>query len=187
MLTDQIVKGLLENDYHVIKFIYKSYFKAVKNFVTNHGGSNRDASDIFQESILVVFEKLRQDPAYIQKNFPSYLFGVSKYLWKQQRRDLEKAVHTINLNEEVQPGLEFAQIPRDIEIETLAMKEKRDRVFQEAYISLKPDCRKIIDLVINGCTVEEIADFMDYTTVSNAYRKRQYCKEKLMAYIHHNN
>ena len=186
MLTDQIVKGLLENDYHVIKFIYKSYFKAVKNFVTNHGGSNRDASDIFQESILVVFEKLRQDPAYIQKNFSSYLIGVSKYMWKQHQRDLEKGVHTIRLNQEVlTPGLEFEQISEDIE--ALALKEKRDRVFQEAYISLKSDCRKIIDLVVNGCTIEEITDFMDYTSVSNAYRKTQYCKEKLMAYIHNNN
>jgi hypothetical protein len=69
------------------------------------------------------------------------------------------------------------------DIETLAVKESRERIFQEGYLSLKQDCRRLIDLVINGCTIEEITDYMNFTSVKYAFRKRQKCKERLMEYI----
>jgi DNA-directed RNA polymerase specialized sigma24 family protein len=183
MLTEEIIKGLLENDQNVIRYIYKNYFKVVNGFVISNRGSEQDAWDVFQESLILVFEKLRQDPTCIRSSFHGYLYGVCKYRWikrlNEMVRDHEQS--EIDLNDDYYPQLEFLQIMNDIE--TLAVKESRERIFQEGYLSLKQDCRRLIDLVINGCTIEEITDYMNFTSVKYAFRKRQKCKERLMEYI----
>lgn len=183
MLTEEIIRGLLENDQKVIRFIYKNYFKVVNGFVTKNRGSEQDAWDVFQESLILLFEKLRQDPTCIRTSFHGYLYGVCKYRWIKRLNELMKdsVQHEIDLDDDYFPRIEFEQVMNDIE--TLAVKESRERIFQEGYLTLKQDCRRLIDLVINGCTIEEITDFMNFTSVKYAFRKRQQCKERLMDYI----
>ncbi len=183
MLTEEIIKGLLENDQKVIRFIYKNYFKVVNGFVTKNRGSEQDAWDVFQESLVLLFEKLRQDPTCIRTSFQGYLYGVCKYRWIKRLNELKKDGEQpqIDLNDDYFPRIEFDQVMNDIE--ALAVKENRERIFQEGYLILKQDCKRMIDLVINGCTIEEITDYMNFTSIKYAFRKRQQCKEQLMEYI----
>jgi len=183
MLTEDLIKGLLENDQKVVRYIYKNYFKMVNGFVIKNRGSEQDAWDIFQESLIIVFEKLRQDPDCIHSSFQGYLYGVCKYGWiRRLSEKLEsEELQEIDLSDDYLPRYEFDQIMNDIE--TLADKERRDRIFQESYIQLKPDCRRVVDLMVNGCTIEEVAEYMNFTSIKYAFRKRQQCKERLMEYI----
>lgn len=181
MVTEQIVKGLLENDQKVIRYIYKNYFAAVEKFVTTNRGSKEDTWDIFQESLIIVFEKLRVNSSCISKTFPGYLYGVCKYQWIRRIRENMQDQTEVEVDDWLMPKLEYDQIMS--EVESIAVKEKRDRIFQEAYVSLKKDCQRLIDLVINGCNIEEITDYMDFSSVKYAFRKRQKCRERLMKQV----
>ncbi|MDP2671956.1 MAG: hypothetical protein Q8O68_00410 [Candidatus Daviesbacteria bacterium] len=181
MVTKEMVKGLLENDQRVIKYIYKKYFKSVEKFVTTNRGTKEDAWDIFQESMIIVFEKLRQNSNAVTTSFGAYLYSVCKYQWIRKLNESQMGSFEVGEGEWMIPELEFDLIMQDTEM--LAYREKRDRIFQEAYISLSIGCRQLIDLVVNGCDIEEIKEYLDFTSLKYAFRKRQKCKERLMKHI----
>ncbi len=155
----------------------------VNGFVIKNRGTEQDAWDVFQESLIIVFEKLRQDPSVIHTSFQGYFYGVCKYSWIRRLSEklASEELEEIDLNDDFLPRYEFDHVMNDLE--ALATKESRDRIFQESYIQLKPDCRRLIDLVVNGCTIEEVAEYMNFTSVKYAFRKRQQCKERLMEFI----
>ena len=64
-LSDQeILAGLRKRDNRVLQFIYKNSFNPVKQLVLHNAGSENDAEDIFQEALIVIFKKLRDEPGF---------------------------------------------------------------------------------------------------------------------------
>ena len=51
----QYVKGVLENDPHVLKKIYQDHLSGIIAMVKKNNGSVEDAKDVFQEAILIVY------------------------------------------------------------------------------------------------------------------------------------
>ena len=79
---EQIQRGILRNDNLVLQFIYKQFFYKVNNFIRNNSGNDDDASDIFQEAIIVIFRKLKEDAKALENRpFQMYLFSVCRFLW----------------------------------------------------------------------------------------------------------
>ena len=52
-----LLEGLAKNDRNAIETIYKEYFKMVQSLVLNNNGNGDDAKDIFQEGMVVLYEK----------------------------------------------------------------------------------------------------------------------------------
>jgi hypothetical protein len=70
-----LLKGLAENDKKSIETIYRLNYTMIQTFVLNNSGSVDDARDIFQEAMVVLYEKskattfslnCRIRPIYIQ-------------------------------------------------------------------------------------------------------------------------
>ena len=40
--------------------IYEQFLPRIKNLIKNNGGSEDDAMDIFQDAILIIFEKIQE-------------------------------------------------------------------------------------------------------------------------------
>src|ERR1043166_3932789 len=51
------------------------------HWVRNNGGSGDDAADIFQEAMVVLFEKAQHEDFRLSCKIGTYLFAVSKHLW----------------------------------------------------------------------------------------------------------
>ena len=85
-----------------IKSWYRDAFPSVAAFVKRQGGGLDEAREIFQESILIYYEKR------ISKNFvpnesdQAYLVGIAKKKWLKQRSGKKKIDHLegIDLTEE---------------------------------------------------------------------------------------
>ncbi|HEY4337609.1 MAG TPA: sigma-70 family RNA polymerase sigma factor, partial [Puia sp.] len=59
--TDEqkLLEGLAQNDRKAIEAIYKQHFNMVQSLILNNNGYPDDARDIFQEAMIVLFEKAR--------------------------------------------------------------------------------------------------------------------------------
>lgn len=72
---DQILKGILRHDNLVLSYIYKQYYYKVNAFVRKNSGTEEDVSDIFQEAIIVIYRKLKEnDLLFENRSFETYLF-----------------------------------------------------------------------------------------------------------------
>ena len=67
--------------------LYKTAFPAVAKHVSKMGGSFDDAKDVFQDALVIWYEK-KTDPSFeIQTNEHAYLLGIAKHLWAKKFRD----------------------------------------------------------------------------------------------------
>ncbi len=61
--------------------IYESVFPAVAAFVNEMRGSYQDAKDIFQDALIIYFEKLSENRLTVNVSPERYILGIAKHLW----------------------------------------------------------------------------------------------------------
>ncbi len=79
--------------------LYLSAFPSVCRFVKTMGGTLDDARDVFQDGLVVLYEKNRSDKQAILVNEKAYLLGICKHLWYQKHRQQRKLVSIENFPE----------------------------------------------------------------------------------------
>lgn len=87
-------KGLQSRDNKAYEILYQFYYPSVKNFITKNSGSEEDAEDIFQETILVLLEKVPKTDFNLTSSLKTYIFAISSNLWLKKLRDGSKMVKT---------------------------------------------------------------------------------------------
>jgi DNA-directed RNA polymerase specialized sigma24 family protein len=70
--------------------LYKKAFPAVAKYVSTMGGSFDDAKDIFQDALVIYYEKSANNPITFRVNDQAYLLGISKHLWAKRFREIIK-------------------------------------------------------------------------------------------------
>ncbi|GAA3621780.1 RNA polymerase sigma factor [Flavivirga jejuensis] len=88
----------------LIKLWYISYFPKVASFISKRGGTLEDAKDIFQESLMILYEKRNTE---FNLNEKAYLFGICKNLWFKHLNNISKLQNeTIDFKEESEPSVD---------------------------------------------------------------------------------
>jgi DNA-directed RNA polymerase specialized sigma24 family protein len=67
--------------------LYKSTFPSVARYINKMGGSFDDAKDIFQDALVIYYEKALASAIAINTNEKAYLVGISKHLWLRKFKD----------------------------------------------------------------------------------------------------
>jgi RNA polymerase sigma factor (sigma-70 family) len=87
-------KGLQAKDNKAYEILYAFYYPSVRNFITKNNGTEDDAKDIFQETILVLLEKVPKEDFNLTSSLKTYVFAISSNLWLKRLRDSNKIVRT---------------------------------------------------------------------------------------------
>ena len=66
--------------------LYKKAFSPVAHYVARMGGSLEEAQDIFQDTLLIYYEKVTLAQAETIVNEKAYLLGIAKKIWLQRYR-----------------------------------------------------------------------------------------------------
>jgi RNA polymerase sigma factor (sigma-70 family) len=175
---EQIQKGILRNDSLVLQFIYKQFFYKVNNFVRNNSGNDDDASDIFQEAIIVIYRKLKEDSKALEnRQFQLYLFSVCRFLWLKQleKRKIE--------NERVNDSIPYQEDSYDDSFIETVNKNERYSLYQKHFRNLGTDCQKIMQLFFDKVPLKQIAQVMGYKSEKYAKKRKYKCKELLIERI----
>ncbi|HVW94674.1 MAG TPA: sigma-70 family RNA polymerase sigma factor [Mucilaginibacter sp.] len=70
--------------------LYKSAFPSVARYIARMGGSADDAKDIFQDALLICYEKKIAARDLIKASEKAYLIGVCKHLWHRRYREVQQ-------------------------------------------------------------------------------------------------
>jgi RNA polymerase sigma factor (sigma-70 family) len=162
----KIIEGIRQQDDVILNWLYDNYLPAVKNLVLKNSGSNEDVSDVFQDSIIVLFKNLCDDNFNLTTDLKGYFFGIARNVWNAQLRKKQR-------NTEL-----------DIDIIDDDQDEYSDplmeRVVSRAFQKLKPDQQLVLTLFSDGHSYEEIAIKLNLKNEMNARRKKYLCKEALL-------
>lgn len=82
-----LVKELLQADINrPVKYLYDHYFETVATDIRMSGGNADDAADIFQESVLIVIEKIKNGKFKGNSSVKTFLLGIARNLWLHEQR-----------------------------------------------------------------------------------------------------
>jgi RNA polymerase sigma factor (sigma-70 family) len=71
--------------------LYKNY-PHVEKLILSKGGSREDAKDVFQEALIIFYEKVRNTDFKLTSSIGTYLYSVSRFLWKNTMKKRKKSV-----------------------------------------------------------------------------------------------
>jgi DNA-directed RNA polymerase specialized sigma24 family protein len=80
-------QALLTDREHTLTRIYQRAFPLVRRYVQQHGGSAQDAQDIFQDAMVIFYEKAVADTFVLSSSVGTLLVGISRNRW---RRELDR-------------------------------------------------------------------------------------------------
>ena len=85
-----LLKGLAQDKREAVETIYKQHYNMVQSLVLNNSGTIEEAKDIFQEAIIVLYEKTRSGNFELNCLIKTYLYSVSRRLWLKRLQQIQK-------------------------------------------------------------------------------------------------
>ncbi|MFI0491099.1 RNA polymerase sigma factor [Flavobacterium sp.] len=151
--------------------LYKEYFGMVNHFVINNNGRKDDAEDVFQDTMMVLLEKLRQDDFRLTASIKTYIMAISKNLWLKRLRTTYRetefsAIHDNKFYEDI-----------DLAIEN--EKSYSDKL--QTYIhKITKHCQGLIhDMFFKEKAIEQIQNEYGYSTKHNTQNQKHKCIEQI--------
>jgi RNA polymerase sigma factor (sigma-70 family) len=170
-MTDENIVELIRtgrND-RALDALYKN-FPSIKRMIRANGGNADDAQDIFQEALIILVNKIRNTSFLLTARLSTYLFGVSRLLWKDELRKRNSSF-TRSLDVPDADNIE-AVISDAIEEERIAM------LAGKALEELKGRCRELLLLFYEGrLKMKDIAVKMGYSSENTAKNQKYKCLE----------
>lgn len=179
--TDEtLFDGLSNYDSHAIEEIYRLYQPMVLSWLVTRGGNEADAYDIFQEGLMVLFEKAQDKDFKLTSKLSTYLIAVCKRIWykKTQQRDITSSFDEKLETDSNENGIEFGQYDDDIQLHL--EKEADFEKLEEALDVLGNPCSQLLKaFYLENKTMQEIALQFDYTNAENAKTQKYKCLNRL--------
>jgi RNA polymerase sigma factor (sigma-70 family) len=175
---EQILKGILRHDSLILQHIYKQYYFKVNFFIKKNSGNEEDANDVFQEAIIIMYRKLKENDLNVEtSSFQGYFFSVCRFLWLKQleKRRIEQ--------EKINDTLPFLEDIYDDNLAELVDKNERYGLYQKHFKSLSTDCQKLLQMFFEKVPLSEIARIMGYKGEKYAKKRKFLCKELLISRI----
>jgi len=172
LIDNDLLKGLAGGDRKSIELIYKSHFNMIQSLVINNSGSTDDARDIFQEALVVLYEKVRMGSFELNCQLKTYLYSICKRLWLKRLQQSSRYVAT------------DADLESTVNVEEdMAVHEKRDADYElmnKAIGSLGEPCKSLLEAYyINKMNMQDIASQFGYTNADNAKNQKYKCLMRL--------
>jgi len=160
------IEGIKKQNEKVIAEIYNRYFPSVRQFIFKNNGSSEDARDIFNDAVIVIMEKIRDNTLDLRCSLKTYLYAISKNLWLKKMGG--EKLETISY-EEIEGTLACAE---QIE-EELINVNRAGLLYQKHLARMSLTCRRLLEYFLEGRSYREITELMHYENESYA-RKRKY-------------
>lgn len=169
-----ILQGLASQDEEALESLYDDYFPMISRMVTDNHGSTDDARDLFQEGLIVLYEKARDPEFVLACKLKTYLYAVCRHLWLKQLHQRQKQfLVSANGTEDIPGNLEE-------DLETHREKEGRFRIMGEALEKLGQPCRSLLEhFYVQQLSMQEIAEKFGYTNPENAKTQKYKCLSRL--------
>jgi RNA polymerase sigma factor (sigma-70 family) len=87
---NQTVAGLKERNNAAYNLLYTFYYSSIENFVKKNSGTAADAQDVFQETIMVLLDKVPKEDFVLTSSIKTYIIAVASNIWLKRLREAKR-------------------------------------------------------------------------------------------------
>ena len=168
----KLLEGLAKNDRKAIETIYKQHFSMVQSLILNNSGYPDDARDIFQEAMIVLYQKARSGSFELNSQLKTYLYSVCRRLWLKRLNQMQRISPEVDNLEET--------VPVEEELERHEQRNRDFLVMEQAMNNLGEPCKSLLEAYYMGKkSMVEIAGDFGYTNADNAKNQKYKCLMRL--------
>lgn len=161
--SDEIINGIKNNSSQTFKYIHKNIWPKVRNMVITKNGNRDDACDVFQISMMKIFDRIRNNDRI--DNFESYMYTTCYHVWMDQLNKKRKQNEFHNeYSYYSEKSFQYDKHEQFIDLMNIFMR-------------LDEKCRKIYNMLADGFDLEEIAINFGCSKRAIITRKSR-CKDK---------
>lgn len=166
------ILGILNNSPATLKHIYKTHFPMVLQMILNNNGNDADAKDVFQEGIIVLYNKVKTGEFELTSKLKTYIYSVCRRIW------LKKLSRASNKECELKDVHDFLPVENDLELHE--MRDLQFSKMEESMLMLGEPCQTIIrDFYMQNKSMQEICEKFGYTNPENAKTQKYKCLQRL--------
>ncbi len=167
-----LLEGVRAGESRSLEQVYKSFFPAIRHFLILNNGSEQEARDLYQEAIMVLYEKVRRDAAPLNCSISTFLYSVVRNLWLKQLRERNRApmvadsLHSLaDVTADVEAGVE---------------QETLFKNMAHALNQLGEPCKSLIEaFYIEEASMDVLADRFGYSGSDTAKNQKYKCLMRL--------
>ncbi len=169
---NEIILGILNDSKDILNRLYKTYFPMVLQLVLNNNGNEDDAKDVFQESVIVLYNKVKSGNFELNSKLKTFIYSVCRRLWLKRLNAQSRNVRNIE---------DFSEfIPVEDDMEKHEEKDRQFHMMEEALKQLGEPCKTIIeDYYLQSRSMQEISEKFGYTNADNAKTQKYKCLQRL--------
>lgn len=151
----------------ISQVLYEKTFPAVARFVATMGGTFEDARDIFHDSLIIFYEKQRNEKFSAEFSDEAYVLGIAKHLWIRKFKNDRRSVSMNNMEESIVIPADFSPAPDNVRLLNFLMRAGK----------------KCMDLLTafyyDRMPLHEIAKKFRYSGIRSATVQKHKCLEKV--------
>ena len=168
----QLLEGLALNDRLIIEAIYKENYPMIQAFILNNNGDSDEARDIFQEAMIVIYEKAVSGNFELNCQLKTYIYSVCRRLWLKRLQQLQRYGSLVENVEDT------VAVEEDLELHE---KHNTDFILMETAMNkIGEPCKSLLDAYyIQKKNMQEIASEFGYTNADNAKTQKYKCLVRL--------
>lgn len=171
-LSDEaLVAGIKRDDEAALEYLYKLHFPMILHFMQNNNGTEEEAKDIYQEAVIIFYEKIKAGSLELNCQIKTYLYSVSRRLW------LKKLTEKSRVSKPRDEDF-FLELAAEDGLDD--EKEARFELMSESLLLLGEPCRSLLeDFYVHEQSMQQISEKFGYTNPDNAKNQKYKCLMRL--------
>lgn len=152
--------------------LYKTHYPMAVHLVCSNSGTEQEAKDIFQEAVIVFYERAQQPDFVLTCKIKTYLYAVCRRLW------LKRLTERKRFDVSIPEAEAFDRMEE--EMTEVVESEMNFQRMRDSLQALGEPCRTIIeDFYIRDFSMEIIREKFGYTSADNAKNQKYKCLQRL--------
>lgn len=163
---NDLLKMIADADSSAFRHMYKVYFPMVRYMVVKNSGSSDDAADLFQDVMVILYEKIRDHKLNLTCSLKTFIYSVARNQWLKRIKSRKQTVSFQNFEDFI--ILEEENI--------LSMDLNVKNLIQD----LGDACRKLLILFYyRRKSMIEISAELNYANTDTAKNQKYKCLQRL--------
>jgi RNA polymerase sigma factor (sigma-70 family) len=163
----------LGKDKEVVPLLYKRVYPLVERFIIRNSGNKEDASDIFQDTLLLFYKQVMQNKFNEKYKVFGYLYKVSLHKWINRAKRNRK----ISFSDDI----ESLDIPVFEEFSDEIISNPDENIIRKLFSPIGEKCVELLTFTTyTSLLLEDIMLRMQLGSVSAVKMQIKRCKEKLL-------
>ncbi|MDZ4840122.1 MAG: sigma-70 family RNA polymerase sigma factor [Bacteroidota bacterium] len=167
---DLIINQLKKGDQKMLILLQKRNLSTIRAYVTRNQGDQSDAEDLLQESLIIVWEKVRNTDFQLTAKLDTYIFAISKNLWLKTLRKMGRMVsHSFEEDH-------YSHLADN----TPDYSDDNATIVSDFMNKIGETCKQLLTLFYyEKMDMEKIAAQLNFANAQTAKAKKYQCKKKL--------